>query len=103
MARMEQSAYPITPAVVRQRRDAATRHGTKSEYHVTRVAKNRKRAILRQMHVRASDLDAVSNVLVVLARGLAKLSLLDSYYDVHGMTARTGSRSPRCCRCTSPR
>jgi hypothetical protein len=87
--------YPITPAVIAQRREAATVHGAKSEYRLKAVAKNQKRTILRKLGVRASDLDAVSAIYVdVLARGLSKVQLLDTYYAEKGIVRADGQGEP---------
>lgn len=98
LSRVEASSrktYPITPAVIEQRRNAATRHGLRSEYKLRATAKNQKRTLLRKLGVRASDLDAVSAVYVdVMARGLSKVQLLDTYYAEHGIVREDGQGEP---------
>lgn len=56
-----------------------------SERRIRPVAKNQKRALLRKLNVRASELDAVSAVHVdLLARSLSKIQLLDEFYAYRG-------------------
>lgn len=95
MEASERAPYPITPAVIEQRRNAATRHGLRSEYKLRATAKNQKRTILRKLGVAARDLDAVSAIYVdVMARGLAKAQLLDTYYAEHGIVREDGQGEP---------
>lgn len=92
---MEAKPYPITEAVVEQRRAAATRHGTQSEVQIRAVARNKKRLILRRLGVQARDLDAVCSVLVdVLARFASKIELLDRYYEGRGIVRQGGEPEP---------
>jgi hypothetical protein len=95
METSERAPYPITPAVIEQRRDAATRHGLRSEYRLRATAKNQKRTILRKLGVAARDLDAVSAIYVdVMARGLSKVQLLDTYYAERGIVREDGQGEP---------
>lgn len=56
-----------------------------SERRIRPVAKNQKRALLRKLNVRASELDAVSAVHVdLLARALSKVQLIDEFYAYRG-------------------
>ncbi len=87
--------YAVTPAVVEQRRQAGTVHGATSERRIQPVAKNQKRKLLRQLGVRAGDLDAIAGVMVdLLARSLSKLQLLDTYYIQHGIVRVDGEPEP---------
>jgi uncharacterized protein with GYD domain len=56
----EQKSYPVTPAVIEQRREAAMIHGARSETRILYAARAQKRRILRRMHCRAGDLDATA-------------------------------------------
>ena len=95
MSAVEPKAYPITEAVVRQRREAATRHGARSEAQVRDMARAQKRRILRKLGLRAGDLDAISAVYVdVLARSLGKAALLDHFYAERGIVREDGSGEP---------
>lgn len=60
--------------------------GAQSPTRVRNAARGKKRALLRRMGRKATELDVTSAVLVdLLARALAKLQLLDEHY------ARTGA------------
>jgi len=89
------STYTVTPAVVEQRRAAATRHGIRSEVVVRDSARLQKRRLLRKLGRKAGDLDVTSAVLVdLLARALAKLSLLDQHYARTGIVREDDSAAP---------
>ena len=92
---VEAKSYPITPAVVEQRREAAIVHGAGSEARVKDAARAQKRALLRKMGRRSRDLDPVGWVLIdLLSRSLAKLAILDRYYAETGVVREDGSGSP---------
>lgn len=85
-------AYPITSAVVEQRRQAATVHGAKSEHQIRSVARAHKRRLMRQMSMRLGDLDGIAlGYLDGWARAWAKVTLLDEHFAEHGLVAPGGT------------
>jgi hypothetical protein len=91
----ESRPYSVTPAVRRQRVEAATVHGARSERQVAATAKNQKRVILRRLGVRARDLDCVSAVLVdTLARYVSKAEMLDRHFAGSGVVRPDGQPEP---------
>jgi hypothetical protein len=56
-----------------------------TERRIRPIARNQKRALLRKLNVRASELDPFSAVHVdLLARSLSKIQLIDEFYAVRG-------------------
>lgn len=89
--RVSSSSYPITPAVIEQRREAATVHGARSEVRIRAVAKSKKRLVMARLGMRLGELSAVEAVLVdVLARFLAKAELIDRYFEGRGILEADG-------------
>ena len=85
-------AYPISEAVVEQRRVAATVHGAKSEHQIRSVARAHKRRLMRQMGMRICDLDGITLAyLDGWARAWAKVTLLDEHFAEHGLIAPGGT------------
>lgn len=69
----------------RQRVEAATVHGARSEYRITAKARAAKRRFLRQQQLRAGDLDGVAHAyLAGWARATAKAELWDEHDGMHG-------------------
>lgn len=69
----------LSPAELEQRRTAALRHGAYSANQIKNRARAHRRRLLRQMRVRAGDLDALALAyLDGWARALAKLDAYDS-------------------------
>ena len=88
----EARPYPITEAVVRQRTEAATRHGAKSEVQIRAVARSHKRRLMRQMNLRIGDLDGIAaGYLDGWARAWAKVTLLDEHFAQNGLIAPGGT------------
>jgi hypothetical protein len=82
----EKKPYPITAAVVRQRTDAATRHGGRSESQISASARAHKRRLMRQMNLRIRDLDGISLALVDgWARAHAVVTILTEHYTQNGL------------------
>jgi hypothetical protein len=74
-----------------ERRVASLTHGSRSELRVRRVATVQKRRLLRQVGLRASDLDGVGLALLdTWARAQAKVELLDTYAETHGFLDEEG-------------
>jgi hypothetical protein len=71
----ERKPYPITDAVVRQRTDAATRHGGRSESQISASARAHKRRLMRQMNLRIGDLDGIALRMFFPALGAGELEL----------------------------
>ena len=81
----------LTTAQIEQRADASTTHGARSERHLVPLAKNLKRNILRQIGLRASDLDPVAlGLLELYVRALSKVRLYDAWIDEHGLIDADG-------------
>lgn len=75
----------LTPAQLEQRRQAKLKHGAQSEPSVSHISTVEKRAFLRARGLRLRDLDAVGVALLdVWARGMAKVTLMDRYFDANG-------------------
>jgi hypothetical protein len=71
----------------------ALKHGVESEPVVKKVATVQKRRLLRQIGLRAGDLDAVAlGYLDLWARVQSKVELYDSWASVHGICGRTVRR-----------
>lgn len=70
---------PLSAAQLEQRRTAATSHGARSPTQIQRRARIHRRRFLRQMRMRAGDLDAISlSYLDGYCRALGKLDLYDA-------------------------
>jgi hypothetical protein len=73
----------------------ALKHGVESEPTVRRVATVQKRRLLRQIGLRAGDLDAVAlGYLDLWARVQSKVELYDSWASTHGYLKPDGSSPP---------
>jgi len=78
-------SYSITEAVVRQRREARLVHGARSPHQITVSSKAQKRRILRQLGLKASDLDGVGAALLDnWSRSQGKVMLLDLFFEKEG-------------------
>jgi hypothetical protein len=81
----------LTEAQLAQRADAPTRHGARSERQIAPLARNLKRNVLRQIGLRASDLDPVAlGLLELYVRALSKVRLYDAWIDEHGLVGADG-------------
>jgi hypothetical protein len=74
----------------------ALRHGGRSQVQIKRVARTQKRRLLRQIGLRAGDLDGVAlGLLDNWARAQAKVELLDLWFAEHGLIDEQGEpRAP---------
>jgi hypothetical protein len=71
--------------------EAAVRHGAHSDKRVSPRAATHKRRVLRQIGLRASDLDGIAlGYLDGFSRAQAKIELLDAYADANGFIDRRG-------------
>jgi hypothetical protein len=69
----------------------ALRHGAYAERRVKPVATTQKRRLLRQIGLRAGDLDGLGLALLDnYARAQAKVELMDAYADHHGWLDEQG-------------
>jgi hypothetical protein len=76
----------LSAAELEQRRLAPRKHGAKSPARIARVARSQKRRLLRQIGLRASDLDGVGLALLDnWARAQAKVELLDQHFARVGL------------------
>lgn len=84
----ESEPYLISEAVVRQRTEAATRHGGQSETQIRSVARAHKRRFLRQTGLRIGDLDGVALALIDnWSRAQGKVTILDDFYSENGLVS----------------
>src|SRR3970040_2787736 len=91
----ERKTYPITEAVIRQRTDAATRHGGRSQNQITATARAHKRRLMRQMSMKIGDLDGISLALVDgWARAHAVVTILTQHYTQNGLFRPDGEVDP---------
>jgi hypothetical protein len=66
-------------------------HGARSEQRVKRTATVQKRRLLRQIGLRASDLDGIAlGYLDTWARAQAKVELMDAWSNEHGWLTEDG-------------
>jgi hypothetical protein len=66
-------------------------HGAASERYVRPLAKNHRRRVLRALGLRAGELDPIGRAyLTHYSRDIAKIDLLDRYYDQHGLLLPDG-------------
>ena len=73
----------------------ALKHGAFSEPTVKRLATVQKRRLLRQVGLRASDLDGLGVAyLDAWARAQSKVELLDAWFSEHGFLKEDGSPAP---------
>lgn len=74
---------------------SALRHGVHSERTVGRTAAVQKRRLLRQIGLRASDLDGIGlGYLEGWARAQAKVELMDAWTAAHGWLGADGTPPP---------
>jgi hypothetical protein len=86
METSRRAPYPVSEAVVRQRTDAATRHGGQSENRIKAVARAHKRRFLRQTGLKIGDLDGISLGLIDnWARAQSKVTILDEFFSEQGL------------------
>jgi hypothetical protein len=72
-----------------------TRHGSTSEALVGPKARNHRRRVLRQLRLRARDLDGVGRgYLDLYSRLSAQLGLIDDYLAANGLIRGDGSPQP---------
>jgi hypothetical protein len=75
--------------------EAALRHGATSERHIRPLARNHRRRLLRQIGLRAVDLDPVGRALLEhYVRLTAKVVLIDGYLDEAGLLDEHGQPRP---------
>jgi hypothetical protein len=73
----------------------STKHGARSEAQIRPVARAQRRRFLRQMGLRASDLEGLGLALLDnWARAQAKVVLLDAYFDRAGFLDEEGEPVP---------
>jgi hypothetical protein len=78
------------------RNQAALRHGAFSERQIRPRAANHRRRILRQLRLRAGDLDPIGRgYLDQYVRLQSKLELIDRYVEEHGLLRDDGEPQPR--------
>lgn len=66
-------------------------HGARSEQHVKRTATVQKRRLLRQIGLRAADLNGIGlGYLDTWARAQAKIELMDAWSNEHGWLSQDG-------------
>lgn len=71
---------------------AAMRHGAASERQIRPIAANHRRRVLRQLRLRAGDLDSIARgYLDLYCRTSAKIELLDRYFDEKGLLDGRGN------------
>jgi hypothetical protein len=74
---------------------AALKHGATSESRIRPLARNHRRRLLRQIGLRAGDLDPVGRALLEhYARLTAKVVLIDAYVDDAGLLDEGGQPRP---------
>ncbi len=70
----------------------ALKHGATSESQIGPLAANQKRRLLRQIGLRASDLDSLGRALLTnWARAASALALMDAYAAEHGWLDAKGN------------
>lgn len=70
-------------------------HGARSSYRIEGVARNNKRRLLRQIGLRASDLDGIAlGYLDAWARSFAKVAMMDAWVEEHGWVDVDGNPPP---------
>lgn len=85
----------LSAAELRQRSEASTTHGARSEVVVKRVATVQKRRLLRQVGLRANQLDGIGLALLDnWARAQAKVELMDEWATRHGWLTDEGDTPP---------
>lgn len=87
----------ITPAQIEQRRQARTTHGARSEAQIAPRARNAKRRLLRQIGMRAADLDPIAlGLLDAWSSCASKRRALDAYMEERGLlkNPETGEQWP---------
>ena len=73
----------------------AVRHGARSELVVKRIATSQKRRLLRQIGLRAGDLDGIGlGLLDNWARAQSKVELYDAWASEHGFLTAEGKSPP---------
>jgi hypothetical protein len=73
----------------------AVKSGVTSERQIRPVARNHRRRVLRQIGLRASEVDPVGRAhLELLCRATSKIELLDRYVDEHGLVRPDGTLQP---------
>jgi hypothetical protein len=87
---------PLSVAEIEQRRKAAVRHGGTSERKIRPLARNHRRRLLRQIGLRAADVDPIGRAyLDAFVRLAAKVELIDRYVAEHGLLREDGE--PQAC------
>lgn len=83
--------YTLSEAALKQRRTVNLRHGARSPDQIATSARAQKRRLLRQLGLRAGDVDGVGLALLDnWSRAQAKVSLLDVYFDERGFLDAEG-------------
>ena len=85
MTEGETGNYTMSEKALAQRQGAALKHGARSPDQIAASARAQKRRLLRQLGLRASDVDGVGLALLDnWSRAQAKVSLLDLYFEQRG-------------------
>lgn len=73
----------------------ATKSGVDSQSRIRPLARAHRRRVLRQLRLRASDLDPIGKAhLDAYAAIRSKLDLIDAYIDTHGLLRDDGEPQP---------
>jgi hypothetical protein len=87
--------YTVSAAVLAQRRAAPLKHGARSPAQIGASARAQKRRLLRQLGLRASDLDGVGLAFLdTWARSQSKVQLCDAYFEEYGFLDEQGKPRP---------
>jgi hypothetical protein len=71
------------------------KHGATSERRIGPLARNHRRRVLRQIGLRASEIDPVGRAFLEhYCRLIAKVVLIDNYLDEHGVLDEHGTPRP---------
>lgn len=82
----------LSGAELRQRSEASSTHGARSEGRIRPVAARLRRQVLRQLGTRVGDLDPIARgYLELYVRCTAKVRLYDAWIDEHGLIDATGN------------
>ncbi|HXH87349.1 MAG TPA: hypothetical protein VNI55_01915 [Gaiellaceae bacterium] len=89
-ARGNANLHPATPG-----NQLALKHGAANEARIRPAARNHRRRVLRQIGLRASDLDPIGRgYLDTFCRVQAKLEAIDAYIDREGLIRPNGEPQP---------
>jgi hypothetical protein len=89
--RDQKQKYTMSEAALQQRRTVNLKHGARSPSQITTSARAQERRILRQLGLKASDLDGVGMALLDnWSRAQAKVQLMDAHFDAAGFLLESG-------------